>query len=79
MIINVVKNLLIKEFIYIEKKIIEKYGVWGEKNMYGRKYMGLFRTTFLIDENGLIFKIFKKPNSKVHSTEILKEISFVKK
>ncbi|MEO8721137.1 MAG: thioredoxin-dependent thiol peroxidase [Ginsengibacter sp.] len=62
-----------------EKKIIEKYGVWGEKNMYGRKYMGLFRTTFLIDENGLIFKIFKKPNSKVHSTEILKEISFVKK
>jgi peroxiredoxin Q/BCP len=55
-----------------EKKIIDKYGVWGEKNLYGRKYMGLFRTTFLIDESGIIFKIFKKPKSKIHSEEILK-------
>ena len=55
-----------------EKKIIDKYGVWGEKNLYGRKYMGLFRTTFLIDEKGIIFKIFKKPKSKIHSEEILK-------
>ena len=55
-----------------EKKIIDKYGVWGEKNLYGRKYMGLQRTTFLIDENGIIFKIFKKPKSKIHSEEILK-------
>lgn len=57
-----------------EKKIIDKYGVWGEKNMYGRKYMGLLRTTFLIDEKGIIFKIFKKPKSKVHSEEILKAL-----
>ncbi len=55
-----------------EKKIINKYGVWGEKNMYGRKYMGLLRTTFLIDEKGVIYKIFKKPKSKIHSQEILK-------
>lgn len=55
-----------------EKKIIDAYGVWGEKNMYGRKYMGLLRTTFLIDEQGVIFKIFKKPKSKIHSEEILK-------
>ncbi len=55
-----------------DKIIIEKYGVWGEKNLYGRKYMGLHRTTFLIDEKGLIKKIFKKPRSKVHSDEILK-------
>src|SRR5690348_10529193 len=48
-----------------EKKIIGKYGVWGEKNLYGRKYMGLFRTTFLIDENGKIIKIFRKPKSKI--------------
>jgi peroxiredoxin Q/BCP len=57
-----------------EKTIIDAYGVWGEKNMYGRKYMGLFRTTFLIDEEGMIFKIFKKPKSKIHSEEILKAV-----
>ena len=54
------------------KKIIDMYGVWGEKNLYGRKYMGLRRTTFLIDEKGIIKKIFKKPRSKMHSEEILK-------
>ena len=57
-----------------EKKIIDKYGVWGEKNLYGRKYMGLFRTTFLIDENGKIIKIFRKPKSKIHTDEILKSL-----
>ncbi|MDQ6757507.1 MAG: thioredoxin-dependent thiol peroxidase [Bacteroidota bacterium] len=55
-----------------DKKIIDKYGVWGEKNLYGRKYMGLHRTTFLINEKGIIKKIFKKPRSKMHSEEILK-------
>ncbi|MBA2562693.1 MAG: thioredoxin-dependent thiol peroxidase [Chitinophagaceae bacterium] len=55
-----------------EKKIIDKYGVWGEKDLYGRKYMGLHRTTFLIDEKGVIKKIFKKPRSKIHTQEILK-------
>lgn len=52
--------------------IIEKYGVWGEKQLYGRKYMGLHRTTFLIDEKGVIRKIFLKPKAKQHSEEILK-------
>jgi thioredoxin-dependent peroxiredoxin len=52
-------------------KIIDKYGVWGEKQMYGKKYMGLLRTTFLIDEKGVIRKIFLKPKSKQHSEEIL--------
>jgi peroxiredoxin Q/BCP len=55
-----------------QHKIIEKYGVWGEKNLYGRKYMGLHRTTFVIDENGRIMKILKKPRTKVHAEEILK-------
>ena len=55
-----------------DKNIIDKYGVWGEKNMYGKKSMGLFRTTFLIDEEGVIYKIFKKPKTDVHSDEILK-------
>lgn len=58
-----------------EKKIIDKYGVWGEKNLYGRKYMGLHRTTFLIDEKGIITKVFKKPKSKIHSEEILKALT----
>jgi thioredoxin-dependent peroxiredoxin len=57
-----------------DKKIVDKYGVWGEKNLYGRKYMGLFRTTFLIDETGKIIKIFRKPKSKIHSEEILKAL-----
>jgi len=57
-----------------DKKIIDAYGVWGEKNMYGRKYMGLFRTTFIIDEEGVIVKVFKKPKSKIHSEEILKSL-----
>lgn len=51
--------------------IIDKYGVWGEKQLYGRQYMGLLRTTFLIDGKGLIRKIFHKPKSKQHTEEIL--------
>lgn len=55
-----------------QHKIIEQYGVWGEKNMYGRKYMGLHRTTFVIDENGVICKIFLRPKNKAHAEEIVK-------
>jgi len=57
------------------KKIIDKYGVWGEKNMYGRKYMGLIRTTFLIDEKGIIRHIFKKPRVRKHADEIIAKAS----
>jgi peroxiredoxin Q/BCP len=56
----------------VQRRIIEQYGVWGEKNLYGRTYQGLHRTTFLIDENGVIEKIFLRPRSKVHAAEILK-------
>lgn len=52
--------------------IIDKYGVWGEKQLYGRKYMGLHRTTFLIDEKGVIRKIFLRPRNKQHAEEIIK-------
>ena len=55
-----------------EKKIIDKYGVWGLKKLYGREYMGLFRTTFLINEKGVISKIFLRPRNKAHAEEILK-------
>ena len=52
--------------------IIDKYGVWGEKNLYGHKHMGIYRTTFVIDEKGIIKKIFKRPNNKAHAEEIIK-------
>jgi peroxiredoxin Q/BCP len=55
-----------------DHKIIDKYGVWGEKQLYGRKYMGLHRTTFLVDGKGLIRKIFLKPKNKAHAEEIVK-------
>jgi thioredoxin-dependent peroxiredoxin len=57
-----------------EHKIIDKYGVWGDKQLYGRKYLGLHRTTFLIDEKGMIRKIFLKPKNKQHAEEILSAI-----
>jgi peroxiredoxin Q/BCP len=55
-----------------EHKIIDKYGVWGEKHLYGRDYMGIHRTTFLIDEKGVIRKIFLRPKNKQHAEEIIK-------
>ena len=51
--------------------IIDKYGVWGEKKLYGREYMGLHRTTFLVDEKGVIRKIFTRPKNKQHAEEIV--------
>ena len=54
-----------------DKKIVNDYGVYGEKSMYGRKYMGVNRTTFLIDETGKIHKIFKKVNVSEHAEEVL--------
>jgi peroxiredoxin Q/BCP len=52
--------------------IIDKYGVWGEKQLYGRRYMGLHRTTFVLDEKGIIRKIFLKPTNKQHAEQIIK-------
>ena len=55
-----------------DKKIVEKYGVWGEKSMYGRTYMGTLRKTFLIGEDGKIVKIFDKVKVAEHADEVLK-------
>ena len=52
--------------------IVEKYGVWDQKKLFGREYMGVLRTTFVIDEKGIIRKIFTKPKNKAHAEEILK-------
>ena len=55
-----------------EHKIIDLYGVWGQKKLYGREYMGLHRTTFVINEKGIIEKIFLRPKNKAHAEEIVK-------
>ena len=54
-----------------DKKLVEQFGVWGEKSMYGRKYMGVLRTTFVIDAEGRIEKIFTKVDTKNHYRQIL--------
>ena len=54
-----------------DKKILNTYGVYGERSLYGRKFMGTNRTTFLIDEKGKIVHVFKRPKVKEHSKEIL--------
>ncbi len=51
--------------------ILNKYGVWGEKQLFGNHYMGVHRTTFVIDEKGFIKKIFLKPKNKMHAEEII--------
>lgn len=56
-----------------EKKVVNLYGVWGEKNMYGRKYMGTNRWTYLINEDGVIDKIYKKVKVSEHAQEIIKD------
>jgi len=55
-----------------DKSIVSAYGVYGEKSMYGKKYFGVNRTTFLIDENGKIKKIFEKVKPEGHAEEVLK-------
>jgi peroxiredoxin Q/BCP len=60
-----------------DKKVLEKYGVWKEKSMYGRKYMGVERTTILVDEKGIIRKIYPKVKVNGHVDQVsndLKEI-----
>ena len=54
--------------------VLEKYGVWDQKKLFGREYMGVLRTTFIIDEKGVIQKIFTKPKNKAHAEEILAAI-----
>jgi peroxiredoxin Q/BCP len=56
----------------VEKDIHEKYGTWVEKSMYGRKYMGTARMTFLIDAEGKIEEIIEKVKTKDHTAQILK-------
>jgi peroxiredoxin Q/BCP len=54
-----------------DKKVVEDYGVWGLKKFMGKEYMGINRTTFIIDENGIIEDIIKKVKTKDHTNQIL--------
>ena len=54
-----------------DKKVIEAFGVWKEKSMYGKKYMGIERTTFIIDEQGKVTHIFPKVKVQEHYDEVL--------
>jgi len=61
-----------------KKEVVRKYDIWKEKNMYGRKYMGVVRSTFIIDKNKKIRKIFSKVKVADHNIEVmeaLKEIN----
>ena len=54
-----------------DKKVVLKYGIWQEKKLYGKTYMGIVRTTFIIDKTGTIRKIFPKVKVKTHIEEVL--------
>ena len=58
----------------MDHKVAEDYGTWVEKSMYGRKYMGIERSTFVIGKDGRIRKIFRKVKPEVHAEEVLEAI-----
>ncbi len=62
-----------------ENDVCERYGVWVEKSMYGKKYMGIERTTFLIDESGKILHIWNKVKVPGHAEDVLSVIKSAKK
>jgi len=60
-----------------QKKICQDYGVWVEKNMYGRKYMGVARTTFIIDKQSNIAQIFEKVKPEGHNSQVLESLKLL--
>lgn len=58
-----------------KNEILEAYGVWGEKSMYGKKYMGVLRTTYVIDENGIIEAVFEKVETGNHTNQIIEALN----
>jgi peroxiredoxin Q/BCP len=67
-------NLAFNLIADTEHKIIEDYGLWAEKKMFGKTYMGIVRTTFIISTEGIIEKVFSKVKTKEHAEQILKEL-----
>ena len=60
-----------------ETKVSKMFGVWGKKKFMGKEYMGIIRSTFLVNENGNIFKVFEKVKAKGHSKEVLEAYASV--
>jgi peroxiredoxin Q/BCP len=58
--------------------VAEKYGVWVEKSMYGKKYMGVARTTFIVDEQGRIARIFEKVKPEEHAVAVAEAVADLK-
>lgn len=61
-----------------DKKMIEAYGAWGEKSMYGKKYFGITRMSYLIDPQGTIAKVYPKVKPELHALEVLKDLRELK-
>jgi peroxiredoxin Q/BCP len=57
-----------------DHQLAEAYGAWGEKSMYGRKYMGILRSTFIIGKDGIIKKVFEKVKPEGHAVEVLQDL-----
>jgi peroxiredoxin Q/BCP len=68
------QNLPFQLIADTEKEILKAYGAWGMKKMYGKEYEGVLRTTFIINEEGLVEKVFTKVKTKEHTEQILKEM-----
>ncbi|CAI2717878.1 thioredoxin-dependent thiol peroxidase [Nitrospina watsonii] len=62
----------------VDKKVVEKYGVWQEKKLYGKTFMGIVRSTFLIDKQGVVRKIWPKVKVKGHAEEVLASLKELK-
>jgi peroxiredoxin Q/BCP len=58
-----------------EHEVAERYGAWGEKKMFGKTYMGVIRSTYILDEEGTIAKVYPKVSPKKHSAEILEALA----
>ena len=56
------------------KDVLKSYGAWGTKKMYGREYEGIYRYTYIIDENGMVEKAFSKVTTKTHAQDVLAEL-----
>lgn len=61
----------------VDRKVIEVYGVWGEKSMYGKKYMGIMRESFLINGKGVVVKHYSKVKPAEHAEEVAKDMRII--